>query len=233
MTMFFIGWSLTSSATPLRVATLNVEFGLGEPGTAAFEATASVLNRINADVVALQEMNRADLEGSPGSFGSLAAALGYPHVHVASTQRVLDSNLRAAFMSRYPLASAFNIASPPGALDMVRQIPAIVVDVPGTVADPTILTLHLKCCLDIDDPFRRAVELKRSSDFLSQQGLTAQDNLIILGDFNLIGSDFVYDGIPPGLPRSFTLGDDVVFPVHYYTSPVSYTHLTLPTNREE
>ena len=222
MTMFFIGWSLTSSATPLRVATLNVEFGLGEPGTAAFEATASVLNRINADVVALQEMNRADLEGSPGSFGSLAAALGYPHVHVASTQRVLDSNLRAAFMSRYPLASAFNIASPPGALDMVRQIPAIVVDVPGTVADPTILTLHLKCCLDIDDPFRRAVELKRSSDFLSQQGLTAQDNLIILGDFNLIGSDFVYDGIPPGLPRSFTLGDDVVFPVHYYTSPAAY-----------
>ena len=220
--LLLLSGTITSPATPLRVATLNVEFGLGDPGSTSFEATEDVLERINADVVALQEMTRADLDGSPSSFGSLATTLGYPHVHAATTQRVLDSGLRTAFMSRYPLTSTFNIASPPGALDMVRQIPAIVVDVPGTVADPTILTLHLKCCLDLDDPFRRAVELKRSRDFLTQRGLTAEDNLIILGDFNLIGGDFVYSEIPPGLPRSFILGEDIVFPVNYYTNPADY-----------
>ena len=209
-------------AAPLRVATLNVEFGLGQPGSTSFEATADVLERIDADVVALQEMTRADFDGTSSSFRSLAADLGYPYVHAATTQRVLDSGLRAAFMTRYPLISTFNIASPPGALDVVRQIPAIVVDVPGTVADPTILTLHLKCCLDLDDPFRRAVELKRIRDFLTQRGLTADDNVIILGDFNLIGGDFVYSEIPPGLPRSFILGEDIVFPVNYYTNPADY-----------
>ncbi len=214
--------SITSPATPIRVATLNVEFGLGEPGSTSFQATANILERIDADVIALQEMTRADFEGSPSSFSSLATALGYPHAHVATTQRVLDSSLRSAFMSRHPLTSTFNIASPPGALDMVRQIPAIVVDIPGTVADPTILTLHLKCCLDIDDPFRRAVELKRSTDFLTQQGLSAEDNLIILGDFNLIGGDFSYNEIPPGLPRSFITGEDIGFPVNYYTNPAGY-----------
>lgn len=200
--LLLLSGTTIGAASPLRVATLNVEFGLGEPGTTSFEATADVLERIDADVVALQEMTRADFDGTPSSFRILAADLGYPYVHAATTQRVLDSGLRTAFMTRYPLISTFNIASPPGALDMVRQIPAIVVDIPGTVADPTILTLHLKCCLDIDDPFRRAVELKRSADFLSQRGLTAEDNVIILGDFNLIGGDFVYNEIPPGLPLS-------------------------------
>ena len=95
---------------------------------------------------------------------------------------------------------------------MVRQIPAILVDVPGTVADPTILTLHLKCCLDQDDPFRRAVELKRATDYLTGQALTTEDNLIVLGDFNLIGRNLVYEVIPNGLPRSFDLGEDVSFP---------------------
>ena len=220
--LLLLSGTTIGAASPLRVATLNVEFGLGEPGTTSFEATADVLERIDADVVALQEMTRADFDGTPSSFRILAADLGYPYVHAATTQRVLDSGLRTAFMTRYPLISTFNIASPPGALDMVRQIPAIVVDIPGTVADPTILTLHLKCCLDIDDPFRRAVELKRSADFLSQRGLTAEDNVIILGDFNLIGGDFVYNEIPPGLPRSFILGEDIAFPVNYYTNPADY-----------
>ena len=210
------------SATPIRVATLNVEFGLGTPGSTGFEATAAILRRIDADVIALQELNRTDFEGSPSSFESLATALGYAHLHAATIEGVLDSGLRAGFISRYPLSSVTNIRSPAGALDMVRQIPAILVDVPGTVADPTILTLHLKCCLDPDDPFRRAVELKRASDYLAGQALTVEDNLIILGDFNLIGRDLVYETIPNGLPRSFDLGEDVSFPVNYYTDPSSY-----------
>ncbi len=212
----------TSPGTPLRVATLNVELGLGAPGSTGFEAAVDILERIDADVVALQELNRPDFEGAPTSFESLASTLGYPHLHTATTQGVLDLGMRAGFLSRYPITSATNIGSPPGARDMARQIPAIVVDVPATLADPTILTLHLKCCLDPDDPFRRAVELKRITDYLAAQELTAGDNVIVLGDFNLIGSDLAYDTVPSGLPQTFELGEDVTFPINYHTDPATY-----------
>ena len=212
----------SSPATPLRVATLNVELGLGAPGSAGFEAVLDILERIDADVVALQELNRPDLEGAPTPLESLSSTLGYPHVHIATTQRVLDSGMRAGFLSRYPITSAINIVPPPAARDMVRQIPAIVVDIPATVADPTILTLHLKCCLDPDDPFRRAVELKRARDHLASRGLTAQDNVIVLGDFNLIGNDLVFEAIPGGLPTTFDLGEDITFPVNYHIDPAAY-----------
>ncbi len=211
-----------ASASQLRVATLNVEFGLGPPGSAAHGAARDILARIDADVVALQELDRADFAGAPTNLESLALSLGYPHVHEASTSNVLDLGMRSGFLSRYPLTATANIGSPAGALDMTRQIPAIMVDVPDTVADPTILTLHLKCCLEIDDPFRRAVELKRASDYLTSRELTGGDNIIILGDFNLIGNDFVYNSLPGGLPRSFALGDDVSFPVHYFIDPADY-----------
>ena len=212
----------TSPATPLRVATLNVELGLGAPGSTGFDAAVDILKRIDADVVALQELNRPDFEGAPTALESLASTLRYPHLHTANTQGVLDFGMRAGFLSRYPITSATNIGSPPGARDMARQIPAIVVDLPATIADPTILTLHLKCCLDPDDPFRRAVELKRATDHLAIQGLTTEDNIIVLGDFNLIGNDLVYDSIPGGLPQTFDLGEDVTFPVNYHTDPAAY-----------
>ncbi len=214
--------SCVTSASPLRVATLNVEFGLGSPGSSGHEAVLDILARINADVVALQELDRPDFDGEPTALESLASSLGYSHVHEASTDDVLDRGMRAGFLSRFPITTATNIRSPVGALDVTRQIPAVVVDVPGTVADPTILTLHLKCCLEPDDPFRRAVELKRAADYLISRGLADNENIIVLGDFNLIGEDFTYDTLPGGLPRAFTLGEDVTFPVHYFTDPTAY-----------
>jgi endonuclease/exonuclease/phosphatase family metal-dependent hydrolase len=215
-------FSCLAHATPLRVATLNVELGLGAPGGAGHDAAKDILERIDADVVALQELRSPDLTGNPSALESLAAALGYPTIHVATTTNVLDTASRVGFLSRYPISSVTNIASPPGANDMVRQIPAIVVDLPGLNADPTILTLHLKCCLDIDDPFRRAVELHRVTSYLQSSGLTSADNVIVLGDFNLIGSDRVYNSRPAGLPVSYVLGNDVSFPVNYFMAPATY-----------
>ena len=66
----------TSPATPLRVATLNVELGLGAPGSAGFEAVVDILERIDADVVALQELNRPDLEGAPTPLADLVEGNG-------------------------------------------------------------------------------------------------------------------------------------------------------------
>ena len=215
-------FSSIAPATPFRVATFNVELGLGVPGTTGHDAAGDILSRIDADLVALQELQSPDLSGTPSNIESLAATLGYPTIHVAETTNVLDRVSRVAFLSRHPFSSITNIASPPGANDMVRQIPAVVIDLPGTNADPTILTLHLKCCLDPDDPFRRAVELHRAANHLQSAGLTAADNVIVLGDFNLIGSDQVYNSLPAGLPVSYLLGSDVAFPVNYFMAPDNY-----------
>ena len=61
---------------------------------------------------------------------------------------------------------------------MTRAAAAVIVDVPGTENDPTIVTAHLKCCFDQDDPFRRAVEMLRIRKYLEEQGLGI-DNLVI------------------------------------------------------
>ncbi len=211
-----------ADATSLRVATFNSLSGIGAPGTTGHDALRDILARLDADVVALQEIRSNDLTGDPSPLDSLATTLGYPTIHLAETTGVLDNSNRVCFLSRHPLTASTNIAPPPGARDMARQISAIVVDVPGITDDPTILTLHLKCCLETDDPFRRAVELHRSRAYLQDNNLTAADPVIVLGDFNLIGSDQVYHTLPAGLPGSFVLGSDVSFPLRYFSGPAGF-----------
>ena len=211
-----------ASATEIRVVSLNVEQGLGPPGSAEHQATRDILARIGGDVIALQELNANDVSGTPSFVDSLSAFLGLPTVHIAETTNVLDGSSRVGFLSRFPIVSSTNIAPPAGARDMTRQIPAVTLDLPGTSINPTILSLHLKCCFDLDDPFRRAVELNRAAMFLQASGITPDDPVIILGDFNLIGFDRAYNEAPSGLPGSFVLGNDIAFPVNYFQAPEQY-----------
>ncbi len=226
-----LAW-MPGTAAEIRVATLNVKFGLGAPGSVDHDAAASILTRIDADVVGLQEIKGSDLSGSPTNLESLASTLesnlgwSNSYIHVATTSGVLDTGSRTVFISRYPISSATDIAPPVGVKDMARTIPALVVDVPGLTNDPTIISLHLKCCLEGQDPFRRAVEIHRLTSFLNTAGYTAADNLIIMGDFNLIGSDLTitqanFDGYT-GLPGTYILGPDVNFPVEYHMAPATY-----------
>lgn len=211
-----------AQGVPLRVATLNVQLGLGDPQSAEFNATREILARIDADVVALQELQIVDLQGEPSTLSRLANSLGYGTIHLAGTTDVLDFNSRVAFLSRHPVLRATDISPPAGARDMTRQASAVVVDLPGLESDPTIVTLHLKCCLDPDDSFRRAVELQRVVSQLEGQGLGEDDHVVVLGDFNLIGFDLAYDELPTGLPGSFVLGADISFPVPYRLEPDFY-----------
>ncbi len=62
------------AAVEIRVASFNIgahfadtyfDYSLGDPGTPDYESVRAILARINADVVALQEIHSADLAGIP------------------------------------------------------------------------------------------------------------------------------------------------------------------------
>ena len=208
------------SAIEIRVATYNVRLGLGPEGDLEREAAEAIISRINPDVLGLQEIFSADRSGSPSNLDDLATSLNFPHVFIPTG--AIDTQSRVVILSKFPFLDSWNILSPPGANELTRAAAAVLIDIPGTNADPVIVNAHLKCCYEFDDPFRRAVEMFRINDFLLDEGLSSTDNIFVLGDFNLIGNSSTYNSLPAGLPQSYQLGNDVGFPVNYSPSPASY-----------
>lgn len=224
-----------SRAVELRIATFNIgahfttssggvyypDYSLGAPGTADHDSVRDVLDRIDADVVALQEIHGADI--SANHVNALASSLGYPYVFIAPASNTFDTTLRVGFLSRFPFLTQTSITSPTGAKEMNRLIPVVTVDVPGTTRDPVLVAAHLKSGSAASDLFQRTVEMRRLTGFLSAQGLNAADNFVIMGDFNLSDNDRVFTALPgSGMPGSFILGTDIGLPISYFTNPLNY-----------
>jgi len=222
--LFLIFWSiaLPLCAVKIRVATFNVLNGIGGAGEPGRDELEDILARIDADIVSLQEVFSSDFNGGATNLNSLGNNLGYPHLFVPTG--ALDTQSRVVFLSKFPFVpnSLTSIDSPPGANDVTRTAPAAIVDVPGTNNNPIIIAAHLKCCFDMDDPFRRAVEMIRIRRHLENLGLDGDDNIFIMGDLNLLGSDQTFTSEPAGLPFSYELGDDITFPVTYFSNPTHY-----------
>lgn len=216
---------LPLAGTSVRIATMNVLLGTDSPGEPGYEALKDILARLDADIVSLQEVRSGDSSGTPSSLGQLASDLGYPYLFIPSGSD-FDTSNDVILLSRFPFTSTFSIGSPTGAKDITRVHPAAIVDVPGTDNDPMIIGLHLKCCFEEDDFFRRAVEVERIMLFLNDQELNGSDNIIVMGDFNLLGNDKVYNENDfqnlSTLPTTYNLGNDISFPVNYFSNPVSY-----------
>lgn len=227
-----------ASAVEIRVATFNIgahftsegfpDYSLGDPGTPDHDKVRDILGRIDADVVALQEIASADVSGSPDDLDALAASLGYPHLYVAPVNDAsplkgpFDTSLRVAFLSRFPFLSTAAVRSPEGAREITRLHPVVRVDVPGTARDPLLISAHLKSGTAAADKFRRTVDMKRLVGHLNGLGLTESDNYIILGDFNLSSTNASYSVLPADLPGEYDLGSDLPLPVNYSTNPLSY-----------
>ena len=221
-------------AEEIRVATFNVgakldlnstnlfDYGIGDPGIVDHETVKAVLDRIDADVVALQEIHSDDLSGNPDDLDNMAAALGYPYIYPASKSNAFDTTLSVVILSRFPFSSTQSIGSPPGAKEITRLHPAVRVDVPGTVNDPLIISAHLKAGTSAQEKFRRAIEMRRLVGHLSTVGMTNDDNFVILGDFNPSSSNSTYSTLPANLPTTFDLGSDITLPVTYSTNPLAY-----------
>lgn len=225
-------------AVQLRVATFNIgahftaegypDYSLGDPGTSDHDSVRDVLGRINADVVALEEIASADVSGNPDDLDALAASLGYTHRYDAPVSAAsplpgpIDTTLRVVFLSKYPFISTSAVRSPEGTKELTRLHPVVKVDVPGTTNDPLLISAHLKSGTAAADKFRRAVDFKRLVAHLNGLGLTNDNNYIIMGDFNLSSSNATYSAFPADMPVSYVLGSDIPFPVTYSTNPLSY-----------
>ncbi|MEO7098695.1 MAG: endonuclease/exonuclease/phosphatase family protein [Luteolibacter sp.] len=198
------------------------DYGIGAPGQPDHDKVRDVLARINADVVALEEIHSTDVDGNPDDVDALAASLGYGYSYISPATNAFDNSLRVIFLSRYPFITTAAVGSPAGAREITRLFPVVKVDIPGTTNDPTILALHLKSGTSSADRFRRAVEMKRVVGYINSQGITADDNFIILGDFNPSSINKTFTALPAGLPTSFVLGSDLPFPISYSTNPLTY-----------
>lgn len=218
-------------AVEIRVASFNIgahfnetffDYSLGNPGTPDHDTVRDILDRIDADVVAIQELHSVDLQGNPNDLQALAASLGYPYLNVPTVSGVFDTSLRVVFMSRFPFLSSSAINSPAGAKELTRLHPVVKVDVPGTQNDPVLVSTHLKAGTLLADRFRRAVEMKRLTGYLTASGLTDDDNFIVLGDFNPSAINATFNSLPNDLPGSYVLGTDITFPVTYSTNMLSY-----------
>lgn len=209
-----LSWTtLLSAQTAVRVATWNIET-VGSPGSTEYNAALAVLNRIDADIVGIQEVASTS---DNANLQSLATAAGYPHVIVPTTNPF--GALRNAFISKYPFLSttihtAASLSGDPTANDMTRLLVEAVVDVPGNAVDLTLVTEHWKASTGNDDEFRRAVESFRIAQALASLD-AANDAYMIMGDVNeeidsVPGSPTVFTSLPSGLPQTFNLGADLV-----------------------
>lgn len=242
------------SAVPLRVATFNIEgeffnnqrqFSLTAPGTSDYESVKDILARIDADVVCLQEVFPSDFDDNNGisqHFNSLASELGYSHSLIATRSNSFDFQLRNAILSRYPFDDIEEIGSADyyddrgllgssgsRAKEITRIQPAIIVHVPGAAQPTTIVTLHNKALSSpiADDQYRQAIELERLRNHLTESGLDQNDNIIILGDFNLGGSATTFMSEPSTVPASYNRGMDIPLPIPYQADPDFYFNVPL------
>lgn len=230
----FFAFTALAPAAGFRAATFNIgahfttssggvyypDYSLGAPGTPDHDTVRDILGRIDADVVALQEIHSADI--SAGDVGALAASLGYPYIYIAPSTNVFDTSLHVIFLSRFPFLTQTSAGSPAGSKELTRLFPAVKVDVPGTTRDPVLISAHLKSGTTQADRFRRAVELRRLAGYLGAQGLTQNDNFVVMGDFNLSSVNTTFAALPADLPASYDLGADITLPISYSTDPPGY-----------
>lgn len=200
-----------AQAAPARVATWNIET-VGARGTAEYQAALAVLARIDADVIALQEVN-GSTEASV-NFPALASDAGYGYT--ALTEAGSYGSLRVAVMSRYPItfSESWTSAEASGdalANDVTRELLEAVIDFGGG-ATLRLLATHWKSGNTNADEFRRAIESFRMNGLaLNTPARTA---LLLMGDVNhdildRALSPSAFTSNPSGLPSSFSVGSDV------------------------
>lgn len=197
----------------VRVATWNIE-SVGAPGSGEYNRTVAVLRQVDADAVALNEVE-GDLDEE--RLLQLADTAGYQHVIVGHDLGFGSD--RNVVMSRIPFQQGFVFDGPAlsgdsQARDLTRAIVAARLDTPRPL---TVVSAHLKSGnVDWEQRFRRHVDAQRLAGSVegSVPGFDPdEDAVLVTGDLNAeIGE---WDGparwttIPDGMPSSYWLGSDL------------------------
>lgn len=189
----------------LRVATWNIE-SLGESGSEQLNDTREILQRLDADVIGLNEIDT----GEDRTLEALAEELGYAVL-------LPDDNdfggIRNAVMTRLSVASSQIHSSDSlhaGARELTRWAPELRVVAPNTGLEFSVLSVHFKAGFDDTDTFRRAIDGVRVGQAATQAG----SRVVVLGDFNAEITDMpetpgTWTRAPGGLPSSYDLGQDL------------------------
>ena len=198
------------SPDTLRVVSWNIET-IGDLGSAEYDAALQILARLDADVVALQEVEWSTDEHTLHPF---AADAGYDHV--ASGWPVSFGEDTQVVLSRYPLTAELldgdDLSGDPLANDLTRSIPVATIDVDGTSV--VLATAHFKASNGDDDEFRRSVDAIRGVQALGSFDASA-DYVLFCGDLNDDLDDSAdwpatWNWAPWGMPSSYQLGSDLV-----------------------
>ncbi|MCF7838385.1 MAG: endonuclease/exonuclease/phosphatase family protein [Candidatus Marinimicrobia bacterium] len=229
MTWFiFLGLCIGASGRGLRVATWNVEHGIGEPGTAKHAAQRAILQRLDADVIGFQELNGR----THAHWDQLGAELGYAH-RAWGELGPFAGGMYVGYYSRYPIIGQASVGSPPEALELSRIPLRVAIDVPGRETPLVLWNMHHKAMFAYRDRYRRAVEARRILDDLAayQAAHAPHGYFIILGDMNDDPKRETQPATvhwqPEDLPRTFAPGADVragpltyrAFPTDHYADP--------------
>jgi endonuclease/exonuclease/phosphatase family metal-dependent hydrolase len=165
----------------VRVVTWNVET-IGAKDSPAYYAARDVLNRIGADVVAVQEIaSQADST----NLLNLARDLGYNYTSIAPGGPFGSD--RAAFLSDFPLLvsktwTAAQLSGDSAANDLTRYILEAEIDVTGTADFMYLVVNHWKSGSANVDEYRRAIESQR----VAQVAAHYDDDtpFVLMGDAN-------------------------------------------------
>ncbi len=197
---------------PVRIVTWNIE-SVGEPQSAQYDAAVSVLRRLGADVVAIQEINSAaDTE----HFEQLAAELGYPYTFIAPESPF--GSQRNAVLSVIPFEvsraiTAADLSDDPNAADITRPFVQLRVQPHPARRPLTLYVHHAKSGGSNDAEFRQSCEAWRLAQ--STAGLfSPNDHYALMGDFNEeittgIRTPERFNAPPDNLPGGFVLGQDL------------------------
>jgi endonuclease/exonuclease/phosphatase family metal-dependent hydrolase len=193
-------------------------------GTASFDALVAILERIDADVVCLEEVQYWETT----SLFALADAAGYADVIQAQESPAIGGDHTNACMSRGGLQlvgsySGWDLSSDDQANDVGRDILVVQVDLTPDGGEPCrvgFVSLHLKSGQESLDWFRRQIEAERVAQAVALYwDEYPGDPMVIMGDLNENLDDpalgTVFTGIPTGLPDSYQVGSDIEFPLDY------------------
>ena len=204
--------------TVFRIATWNL-LGAGVQGSPSWEAARSIIARIDADVLCMQEI----VEGEEAALQALAQSEGYVYGLLTPASGPPGAGIANACMSRLPTANENYlwsdwISPDPDARDMTRPFVRLRLYHPGSGRYVSILSGHLKAGTDEVDRFRRMIDHIRMAMAAEDERQQFPDNAVIaLGDFNETPNPDAesFSSLPAGLPEFYSLGSDIDLPIVY------------------